>query len=284
MGWCLVILGGAAALFWHYWLVPFKRSVDYEWQTQRTPKGWWPEVERKIKRFGLDHASSIYVGHYGDERWMEWVVKALDPNLPAGNCGQGQMHLPEAPYYISNQEPPGDSDWKIWWSTNKNKSQFEWVRDGFKQSGLDLDAGPTTNNILSLLKIIGRGQPWYQEYNAKRWLRDIINLEPVNFDPDTTAPEDRVQVGKGLIEFAVWLGENRHSPGVLSEASLSQDDDWIENSKPEILKAPTSVILNLTPFVLMALGWGFLRKAKAERGRCQNTTAEPISLPVPRNF
>ena len=164
----LLTISCVLAFLWHYWLLPLRRVNDPTWLAQHTPRARWIEIQKQIHRTGLDHDSSIAIGRYGDKRWMEWAVKTIKPDLEPGSCGEGQMHLPDAPFYITNQRLADGANWFAWWATNKHKSQVEWIRDGFRQQGIELQQPLTTNNAVSLLKLVAASKQGYLQYNANR--------------------------------------------------------------------------------------------------------------------
>lgn len=251
VGYGLLTFGSVLAFLWHYWLVPWRRSNSIAWQIEHTPRGQWLEIQKRIQRFGLDHDSSIAIGRYGDERWMEWTVRTLKTDSPETTCGEGQFHLADAPLYITNQRVTKLCDWAVWWATNKTKSQVEWIRDGFRERGLELQPQLTASNTVALLNLIAAKQtPSYLSYNAMRWLR-FFEFKPASFDLTTVPPDERVTVMKGLVEFALWLGEHKDDPGKLSRA-----DDWIADGEPLAEKPPYSWGLNIA--LAMMIGSGLL--------------------------
>jgi hypothetical protein len=103
-------------------------------------------------------------------------------------------------------------DWLAWWRSNKHKTQEEWIREGFEQSGLTLDSPLTKEDIRSLLLVVGKTKegasssldaPNYLRYNAMRWLRDS-DFDPLSFNVSDLPEHDADAVMGGLIRFCRW--------------------------------------------------------------------------------
>lgn len=184
---------------------------------------------------------------------MEWVVKTLKPDLEPESCGEGQMHLPDAPFKITNQRLPDGASWAAWWATNKHKSQIEWIRDGFRQQGVELQQPLSNNNTVDLLKLIATTKQGHLEYNGKRWLRDS-GFEPREFDLASLANDEKEVVPKGVLTFQHWLNEHRHDPGRLSIETDSRDDDQLEPESPTKSSLPSNRPLDLCIVGLAATG------------------------------
>ncbi|MEQ2005938.1 MAG: hypothetical protein ABMA26_03995 [Limisphaerales bacterium] len=271
VGYTMLATACTLAFLWHYWLLPWRRAHNLAWWVEHTPRGQWVEIQKRIHRFGLDHDSSIYIGHYGDERWMEWTIRTLKTDLPPTTCGEGQFHLADAPLYISNQRVTKDADWAAWWMTNKTKSQVEWVRDGFKESGLELQPSLTPSNTVALLRLISVKKTLPERsYNAKRWLR-FSNFKPTEFDMASVPSEEREAVQKGLVEFALWLGEHKDGPG-----KLSRGDDWIAAGMPLVEREDYQTGLNLALLLMAGIGLFLVRLGSRQVSTTRAQPNQPI--------
>ena len=112
--------------------------------------------------------------------------------------------------------------WLAWWEDHKDKSQEEWIDEGFRQAGLTLQKPPTNEDIAALLTIIGiehttrsdvharpivgrrsvRGPvpPDWLQLNANRFLRDH-RIDPLTISGDMIASE---AIRRGLVKYTAW--------------------------------------------------------------------------------
>lgn len=249
----LLTISCVLAYLWHYWLLPLRRVNDPAWLAAHTTAAKWIEIQKQIHRTGLDHDSSIAIGRYGDKRWMEWVVKKLKPDHELADCGHGQFHLPDAPFYITNQRLPDGGNWTTWWATNQHKSQVEWIRDGFQQHGIELHQPLTSNNVVSLLKLIATSRQGHLQHNANRWLRDS-GFAPEQFYLTSVAPEHRDVVTEGLHGFNLWLTKHQYNPGRRFRSPPTGEDDWNTAESPLVARPIFYWSLNLTLTAIAASG------------------------------
>lgn len=224
----LLVLSGAGAFVWFYWLAPMRHLSDDQWCKVHSRGQWWIETQKQIRRTGPDHDSSISLGRYGDKVWTGWVIRELNSREPsAGSCGEWPYHLDSAICYLTNQRMTNSAARLQWWELNKDKSQMDWIREGFSKVGLVLTEPLTTNNIIDLLKLTHSStnftmltnpipvELWLAlRYNAFRWL-SYSGFWPLNLDLNTVDPKIRNEVEVALIRYAQWLGENWDSPGRL---------------------------------------------------------------------
>lgn len=189
----------------------------------------WIEEQKQVHRTGADHDSSIDVGRFGDKVWTVWVIRQINlvkPEKENYSCGEWPYHLPDAIADMTNQRLTNTAAWIGWWETYKNKTQVEWIREGFSQKGIILHQPLTTNDITTLLKLIGTTNMQSNlRYNAKRWLRDSgisanqVHLKEVPF-------EEQDQIAKGLVSYAFWHGEYWNAPGQLAIVEGDIGNSW----------------------------------------------------------
>jgi len=210
------------AFLWFYWLAPFRHLHSSEWIGEHSTQGRWIEEQ-------------IDVGRFGDKGWTEWTIRQIS-SVNQGNevfsCGIWPYHLTDAIPDMTNQSLTNEAGWIGWWETNKNKTQVEWIREGFAERGLILQDPLTTNNIIDLLKLahLTTNSPAYTNtpdylrgslrLNAFRWLQDSgINFRDAfsvwDYDVNNIPEEDRNRITAVLLDYAMWYGENWDGPGKL---------------------------------------------------------------------
>jgi hypothetical protein len=257
-----------AAYFWFYKLAPKRHLADSKWIANHTEKARWIEEQRDYERMGSPPDLEFRgdrIGYYGDKRWFLWLADkaATDKNFLACGCSEAALGL------MSNQHP---DSWSEWMKANRNRTQEEWIRDGFSQYGVSVHLPPDAHDVEPLLKLIGRPTwnflmggpqgtnapedvPDYVQYNAFRWLRDsgFNRSEYVRSNATVAASRDMTIA---LLKYANWQSSfefaQRDHLGVLAFAKEPENDQWrdlFENhawfSRPSVIVAADSLIVAL---------------------------------------
>ncbi len=223
VGGLFIACGLACGWFWFHRIGPIRRCWDSAWMELHSPKAIWLETERRIRRTGWQHDDFAMVGRYGDKSWAAWIVEKAEAGEEICACGS-IGHKDAALEVITNQDPAGDKSrekrrqWLQWWERNGEKTQEEWIRDGFAQYGVVLQTPLTTNNIISLLAILGSTNnesalPSRLGYNAMRWLRDS-DVNPLTFTLAWLTPTNSETLFRGLIRFASASAFEPKSDGI----------------------------------------------------------------------
>lgn len=176
---CLILAAGLA-FFWFWILAPTRHLSDYDgWLVRHSRLAQWEEVQREVHRFAWTHESSGDVGPFGGKDWVEWILRRARPGGTFDlNGGDGQEERVLS--LITNQELGSSPDaWLSWWSVNRDRSQAEWIADGFRKQGIDVSPGLTPGVTRQMLLILGNtnvlagaGAHVGVHFNAFRWLRD----------------------------------------------------------------------------------------------------------------
>lgn len=219
------------AFVWFIWLAPVKRVNSQSWWEQHSNQAHWEESQKSVFRIGVTHDVGIEIGEWGDKKWAAWIINYIKPGQEIAECNSS--HLGEALADITNHQlKPEAETWLAWWKTNQNKSQVEWIREGFAEKGVILQEPLTTNNMIDLLKLshLSTNSPIYAgipscsrgslRMNAFRWLRDsgIRHWDVFRiWDSDTSKiPEaDKKQIIRALLDYAEWHGHHWSDPNKL---------------------------------------------------------------------
>jgi hypothetical protein len=262
MGWGLLIGSGLFAFFWFYWLAPFMHFQSLSWIYAHSEQGRWEETQKLIRRTGVDHDSSMMVGEYGDKSWTEWLIKKLPESKPLGwDCGCFPYHLSDAIKEMTNHRVTnGWAGWQTWWATNKDKSQVEWIYNGFLENNIHLHKPLTTNDVEDIASLL-KPLPNYCRVNAYRWLRDS-DIRPTQISISALPPEDKEAVIKGLVSYAEWYGRYEDAPGKLL---LNPDTDpWNPENHSALVTRPACKLAILITNIFAALAglWLLFGKPK----------------------
>jgi hypothetical protein len=259
IGIALIIAGLAAGYFWFYHLGPLRRISDPAWLRQHSESAHWNEYQSYVQRFGWEHDGFHIVGRLGDKKSVEWVMAHIRPGDDILSCASG--HKAHGLRFLTNQAA-GDSAeaWLAWWEQNKSKTQEDWIREGFRKHGLELQSPLTQKNIASLLKLAARvneekgGSPDYIQYNAFRWLRDS-DFEPDKFTVKDIPTKDADRVLQGLLRFSSLSTKYPKCDGLgvlrLGEP-LGPVDKY--DSRPRWMETRFQVLANAAVFVPFCAG------------------------------
>ena len=254
----LLILGGLSVSYWWYFVMaPVRRSLDPEWINSHSPQDYWQEVQSGIRRGTWNHDDGFTVGYYGDESWARWIMARVKPGDNMG-CAYSLHHSATAMRYITNHDAGEDADgWLGWWRVNQDKTQIDWIADGFRQRGLNVDGLPKPAEIEALLTLLGQpntsgNKEDFLKYNAFRWLRDS-GFEPVEYVLSGSELSDEVK--SGLREYANLEGRFPHAGRLGNLAVAPGDSSSAEDfSPPAILTRRFQTTIGAMTWVPVVLG------------------------------
>jgi hypothetical protein len=181
---------------------------------------------------------------------------------------------------MSNQHK---DSWEDWMKTNRNRTQEEWIQDGFSKYGVAAHLPPDPSDAEPMLKLIGRKSwnflqggpqetnapeavPDYVQYNAFRWLRDS------GFSPSTFARSNATLAASqdmtiALLKYANWRNAFSFAEGdklgVLAFTKKSDLD--ADFGPPRLMKSWVAVLVDscVLLFLLAGLWLLALRKRKS---------------------
>jgi hypothetical protein len=232
----LLLVSAGIAFVWYYQMGPLRRTHDPDWVRRHSAEGYWHEVRKCIQRWGWKHDDFAPAGYYGDKEFLAWALARLRPGDDISSCFVG--HQDTAFTTITNQNVGEEAAaWLEWCESNQNKSQEEWIQDGFATADIHVSLPPTKADVIPLLELLGEedvGDTWgYSsslKYNAFRWLRDSdFDFDPVEFvfAHSTDAAEPQIQAG--LLEYRKHERRhpNRETAGLLYFGNVTDwYDDW----------------------------------------------------------
>lgn len=284
-GCLLLLLAALGAFVWFYWLAPYRHWTSDLWMHDHASDVHWGELQKLFPRQmiwdcgwpGYLHTAGDFLGWWGNEETASWLIAEMKTGREFWSCSG---HLHAALPLITNQgDRRGTNKWEVeawisWWSTNSQKSQLEWIRDGFKERGFEFRQPLTTNDVLILLKLafpakfksltgttnrVGEGL----QFNACRWLRDA-GFRTDDFDLkqlDALTAEEREGYVRALIGYANWVEWTADFPGRLpirgpekhewSREGIAEREGWI-NRRPYCW-LPHLVVVALAGFGILLL-------------------------------
>lgn len=276
--WRAVYRGSAAVLlfaglyygyWWFYKLAPTRRTISPEWRASHSERAYWHEVQKGIHRGMWLHDDGFTVGWYGDKAWAEWIVNHVRRG-EAMDCFGRLCHSASAMRCITNQDAGEDADaWLDWWTRNKSKSQEEWIADGFRQRGLEVDVPPSPDQTTALLGLLGESNtdssaamPGHLQYNAFRCLRDS-GFDPVEYAlGNQPLPAD---VERGLLRYAQLecLRPTGNGIGILSFGGTNDELESV--NLPPMLRPEYQFVAYFAVFAPLLVGAGLLARSFRKR-------------------
>lgn len=277
----LLAAGLWTAWWWFYTMAPVRRTLDQRWIDSHSQQEYWQEVQSGIRRGTWTHDDGFTVGWYGDKSWAEWIMARVKPGDSMYCLGAVLFHSQSSMQHITNQDAGRDADgWLVWWAKNKDRSQREWMIDGFALHGVKVDFPPTPQQTETLLGLLGSAgddeksaTPDYVQYNAFRWLRDS-GFEPVPYLLSLDAVSE--EASAGIRKYAQW--EERFpracnvgilkfdSPGTGKVASTKSTRGWMfffsrrsENAPGRVFLMPHYQLgVHATIWLPLAIGLGLV--------------------------
>ncbi|MCP5523064.1 MAG: hypothetical protein H7A46_16130 [Verrucomicrobiales bacterium] len=199
---------------WFWWMKPFRNLGDPEWLERHTALAQWEETQTRIRRLRhFLHDDGWLIGQFGDRSWVERIIGRIAKGEDVSGCANG--HVDVGLRLLANQSPGEEAtDWLQWWQANKDKSQEEWMRDGFAEMGIHLGDQLDVTVTQSLLLVMGNtnlslpeGLTYARRFNAFRWLRDH-DFDPTELRWADFAEDDRDTAWLGLCRYSLWLMAN----------------------------------------------------------------------------
>ena len=272
LGGILILLGIVALCFVQFWIEPMCRRKDPVFYRKLSKKAYWDYIQNNIHEHGWTHDDFSPVGDYGNEKWAEWIMDKALKGESISDCGE-IGHKDAAMESITNQKPENgnttEKKWLNWWSKNKNKTQLEWIQDGFLKYGVKVSVPATPNEYKSLLKLLGSKEnktknegskiPGYVKYNAFRWLRDS-GFNPIAYalkSIDKSSSKDEIN-GLYVYQQRFQYSSKKNSVGILplTEAAkeIINNPMYGEEPRPMFYEPKVQLVVYLIVFFPIILG------------------------------
>ena len=181
-----LVLSGTGLVLGYWWLyrLPARHLADPEWLAAHSEAARWAEEQEDYRRTGASPDLCLRgdrIGFYGDKSWFVWLEERCRNPEKFRVCGCTGYALA----LMANQYP---ASWEEWIDANRERSQEQWIMDGFHDYGVAVHLPPAPEDAVPLLRLLGRGSydflwtgpqetnpanevPSYVQYNAYRWLR-----------------------------------------------------------------------------------------------------------------
>jgi hypothetical protein len=278
-GGILVLAALVLAYFWFYRLAPMRHLANSKWVETHTEKARWLEEQKDYNRRGSSPDLEFRgdrIGYYGDKKWFLWLVDKATTDKRFRVCGCTETALA----LMCNQH--ADS-WEEWMKENHNRTQEEWVREGFLKYGVTVHLPSDANDAEALLKLMAQKTwnflwggpqgtnapdaiPDYVQYNAYRWLRDL-GFKSTTFARSNATLVASPEMTLALLKYASWQAAfpdaERDNLGVFAFAKRSENG--VGFAPPAITKPWVNLAVYGSIVVLLAMGlWLSVFRSRAK--------------------
>jgi len=277
---CLLIGAGFfVAYWWSYKLAPMRRLADPEWRAAHSARARWQEEQKKYTRLSASPDlcfAGDKIGYYGDKEWCQWLIDKMHGGGSFRVCGCTETAL----MMMANRH---EQSWKEWADAHRDKTQEEWIQDGFAQRGIIVNLPPQPADTVPLLEVLGHRTwntlwggpqgtnapeafPTYFQYNAFRWLRDSgfdQTTFAVSYAPALSSEVVRI----GLMQYTKWnAAYPRHEGvGILAFGKKSDDTSLWTPPLVTLRFQATAWLLVTTPILVGFLVLCWRRKGVGDR-------------------
>ncbi|MHC4199348.1 MAG: HEAT repeat domain-containing protein [Planctomycetota bacterium] len=227
-----ILLGAGYAVYrYNYMLGPVIDLTDPAWTARHSKAAIWERLQQNHRRcdsapdmMALDRG--MWIAVYGDRAWALWICDNYLNTKGYRRCGCNHAALS----VMTNQR---FEDIKAWYAENRDKTQEQWILEGFAQVGVAVEIPPSDEQVVQLLRVIGDHEHGsqhnrdYLQYNAMRVLRDsgvelgrarLVKIQSENPELagaviDFVAARVRYEGGLGVLRFRDEAPVDRTRPG-----------------------------------------------------------------------
>lgn len=138
------------------------------------------QLHKDLASPGDPHDVILEIGAIGDATSVPFLIEALAKQGTVPREGQygavcTRFHVLDALQAITNHDAGRNAeDWRPWYEKNKDKSQAQWIKDGFVEHGFPVSDPPDDAFVTALIRASDpKYQPRYLQINALRILRTV---------------------------------------------------------------------------------------------------------------
>ncbi len=156
---CVLLVGAGLVAAW-LWISRYRplREDLLTQQSQFDGAHVWEVRERRLKRVGwVFHDDAWFVGRLGDAATVGRLIAAAPPGEVDGCLGNEMPHLALGLAFMTNHWFKTGAEWKAWWEANRDRSQTQWMLDGFAQRNLPATLKPTVDEYFALHRALALG-------------------------------------------------------------------------------------------------------------------------------
>lgn len=193
------------------------------------------------------HDVILKIGAIGDATSVPFLIDALAKQGTVPREGlyaaiDTRFHILDALQSITNRDAGRNAeDWHRWYEKNKDKTQGQWIRDGFVEHGFPVSDPPNDAFVTALIRTSNpKYQPRYLQTNALRILKTIPSDMVVPLAKALSASTETVDRQATVAALETIDGTRRLD--VLRDLTKDNDVDVAENALRALNEALRSTL------------------------------------------
>ena len=247
------------------------------------------QLHKALASSGDPHDVILEIGWIGDASSVPFLIDALakQGNVPREGLYASidtRFHTLDALQSITNHDAGRNAeDWRQWYEKNKDKTQEQWIKDGFVEHGFPVSDPPDDAFVTALIQASNpKYQPRYLQVNALRILRTVSSdnvarlatpLSVSKESADRRATIAALEIGDGTSRLDVLRDLAKDSDVDIAENALRTLNEALRSTLPTIsadtvwdirlAKAGVHVLNVLDDHsVVLAIGYGIVDKTR----------------------
>jgi outer membrane protein assembly factor BamB len=221
------------------------------------------QLHKALASPGDPHDVILEIGRIGDATSVPFLIEALAKQGTVPSEGQygaidTRFHVLDALQSITNHDAGRNAeDWRPWYETNKDKTQQQWITEGFAEHGFPVSVPPDDAFVTALIRASGpKYQPRYLRTNALRMLRTVPSDTVVRLAKALSLSSERGASRATVAALEMVDGTGRLE--VLRSLTKDSDVDVAESA----LRSLNEALRSTLPIVAADTVWD-VRLAKA---------------------
>ncbi len=193
------------------------------------------QLHKALASAGDPHDVILEIGRIGDASSVPFLIEALAKFGTVPREGQygaidTRFHVLDALQTITNHDAGRNADdWRPWYESNKDKTQQQWIKEGFAEHRFPVSDPPDDAFVTALIRASDpKYQPRYLQINALRTLRTVPSDTVVRLAKALSASKETA--GRRATVAALERVDGAARLDVLRDLTKDSDVDVAENA------------------------------------------------------
>jgi hypothetical protein len=209
------------------------------------------QLHKALASPGDPHDVILEIRAIGDPTSVPFLIEALAKQGTVPREGQyaaidTRFHVLDALQEITNHDAGRNAeDWRQWYEKNKDKTQKQWIADGFVEHGFPVSDPPDDAFVTALIQASNpKYQPRYLGVNALRILRTVPSGTVVRLAKPLSLSKESTSRRATIAALEIVDGTGRLD--VLRKLTKDSDVDVAENALRTLNEALRSTLPAIT--------------------------------------
>jgi outer membrane protein assembly factor BamB len=210
------------------------------------------QLHKALASSGDPHDVILEIGWIGDASSVPFLIDALakQGNVPREGLYASidtRFHTLDALQSITNHDAGRNAeDWRLWYEKNKDKTQEQWIKDGFVEHGFPVSDPPDDAFVTALIQASDpKYQPRYLQTNALRMLPTVPSDTVVRLAKALSVSKESAAKRATIAALERVDGTGRLD--VLRDLAKDSDVDIAENALRTLNEALRSTLPTIAP-------------------------------------